>query len=230
MRELSLIRAFLLKLDGYRALAIKSEGKVLLRSRNDKDFSARYPSIVGALAALPDETVIDGEVVALDATGRPSFNALQNLASSKATLVYYAFDVLVVAGPADPQDAGEGRIRGSTDRQAVTGIYSLSDWVQNMGHASQDSRDRARIVLMIGCILSAVAAGPSVRFSARYHSGHIAFHVAFNAVLLTALCSPFVIIYLAGRTARRTSTPVTYGAVFSLLHGYLIYTTYTVRP
>jgi len=98
MRELSLIRAFLLKLDGYRALAIKSEGKVLLRSRNDKDFSARYPSIVGALAALPDETVIDGEVVALDATGRPSFNALQNLGSSKATLVYYAFDVLVVAG------------------------------------------------------------------------------------------------------------------------------------
>src|SRR5205823_116885 len=72
--------------------------KVLLRSRNNKDFSARYPSIARALGALPDETVIDGEIVALDETGRPSFNALQNLGSSKATLVYYVFDVPVVAG------------------------------------------------------------------------------------------------------------------------------------
>src|SRR2546422_515401 len=90
--------AYEVKLDGYRALAIKSKGKVLLRSRNNKDFSARYPGIVRALGALPEETVIDGEIVALDKTGRPSFNALQNLGSSKATLVYYVFDVPVVAG------------------------------------------------------------------------------------------------------------------------------------
>jgi bifunctional non-homologous end joining protein LigD len=46
-----------LKFDGYRALAIKSGGKVQLRSRNDNDFSARYPGIVKALAPMPDETV-----------------------------------------------------------------------------------------------------------------------------------------------------------------------------
>ena len=40
-----------LKLDGYRALAIRSSGKVHLRSRNDNDFNARYPGIVKALAA-----------------------------------------------------------------------------------------------------------------------------------------------------------------------------------
>ena len=65
-----------LKFDGYRALAIKSGGKVHLRSRNDNDFSLRYPGIVKALALMPDETVLDGEVVALE-NGRPSFNSLQ---------------------------------------------------------------------------------------------------------------------------------------------------------
>ena len=87
-----------LKLDGYRALAIKAGGKLRFRSRNDNDFSVRYPSIANALAALPDETVIDGELVALDPSGRPSFNALQNFVSSGTTLVYYVFDVLVLAG------------------------------------------------------------------------------------------------------------------------------------
>ena len=56
--------AYELKLDGYRALAIKTGGKVHLRSRNDNDFNLRYPAVVQALGALPDETVIDGEVVA----------------------------------------------------------------------------------------------------------------------------------------------------------------------
>ena len=58
--------AYELKLDGYRALAIKTGGKVHLRSRNDNDFNLRYPAVVQALKVLPDETVIDGEVVALD--------------------------------------------------------------------------------------------------------------------------------------------------------------------
>ena len=44
-----------LKLDGYRAVAFKTGGKVHLRSRNDKDFSARYPAIAAALKAMPDE-------------------------------------------------------------------------------------------------------------------------------------------------------------------------------
>jgi hypothetical protein len=39
---------------------------VKLRSRNDNDFSLRYPAIAKALSSLPNETVVDGEVVALD--------------------------------------------------------------------------------------------------------------------------------------------------------------------
>lgn len=86
------------KLDGYRAIAFKSGGRVHLRSRNDKDFGGKYPGIVKALSLLPDETVIDGEVVALDDSGRPSFNALQNSGSSKGPLLYYVFDVLMIGG------------------------------------------------------------------------------------------------------------------------------------
>ena len=87
-----------LKFDGYRALGIKTAGRVQLRSRNDNDFTQRYPAIVRTLEPLPEETVIDGEVVALDECGRPSFNILQNYGSSKAPILYYVFDVLVLAG------------------------------------------------------------------------------------------------------------------------------------
>jgi ATP-dependent DNA ligase len=85
------------KLNGFRAEAIKSSGRVHLRSRNDKDFNARYPVIVQALAAMPDETVIDGEIVALE-SGRPSFNALQNLGYRTAAVFYYVFDMMILAG------------------------------------------------------------------------------------------------------------------------------------
>ena len=86
------------KLDGYRAIAFRSGGHVHLRSRNNKDFSGKYSGIVKALSSLPDETVIDGELVALDEASRPSFNALQNYGSSKGPLLYYVFDVLTIRG------------------------------------------------------------------------------------------------------------------------------------
>jgi DNA ligase D-like protein (predicted ligase) len=87
-----------LKLDGYRALAFKSGGKVQLRSRNDNDFNSRYPGIVKALASMPDETVIDGEVVALDEDGRPSFNTLQNHGSAGVPVHFFIFDLLMLHG------------------------------------------------------------------------------------------------------------------------------------
>lgn len=87
-----------LKLDGYRAIAFKTSGRVQLRSRNNKDFNRKYPGVADALRSLPDETVIDGEIVALDDTGRPSFNALQNYGPSNVPILYYVFDVLVLAG------------------------------------------------------------------------------------------------------------------------------------
>ena len=86
------------KLDGYRALAVKSGGNAQLRSRNDNDFSTRYARLTKALNAMPDETVIDGEIVALDKDGKPSFNALQNYGSSSGPMLYYVFDLLILSG------------------------------------------------------------------------------------------------------------------------------------
>ena len=85
-----------IKWDGYRAIAFKTGGKVHLRSRNDNDFALRYPDVTLALSGLPDDTVIDGEIVALDESGRPSFNVLQNYGTAQAPVFYYVFDVLVL--------------------------------------------------------------------------------------------------------------------------------------
>ena len=87
-----------LKLDGYRAIAFKTGNTLHLRSRNDNDFNRRYPAVLRGLAKLPDETVIDGEIVALDEDGRPSFNALQNSIGSETSVVFYVFDLIVLSG------------------------------------------------------------------------------------------------------------------------------------
>jgi bifunctional non-homologous end joining protein LigD len=87
-----------LKLDGYRAIAFKSGGVLHLRSRNNRDFSRTYPAVFQALAKLPNETVIDGEIVAVDAEGRPAFQLLQNAAVGAVPILYYVFDVMVLAG------------------------------------------------------------------------------------------------------------------------------------
>ena len=68
-----------IKYDGVRVLAARDGARVALHGRAGQDFTARYPEIVTALRALPLERfVLDGEVVAVDEGGRPSFQRLQN--------------------------------------------------------------------------------------------------------------------------------------------------------
>jgi ATP-dependent DNA ligase len=87
-----------LKLDGYRLEAMKSNGKVRLFSRRGNDLTKRFDYIAEALESLPDEAVIDGELVAMDEQGRPSFNLLQNFRSAASHIAYYAFDILIHEG------------------------------------------------------------------------------------------------------------------------------------
>jgi ATP-dependent DNA ligase len=87
-----------LKFDGYRALAFKTDRRVWLMSRNGRDFAPLFPALVRALEKLPEDTIIDGEIVALNAAGRPSFNLLQNYQTAAQTIVFYAFDLLVLSG------------------------------------------------------------------------------------------------------------------------------------
>jgi ATP-dependent DNA ligase len=87
-----------LKLDGYRAEAVKADGKLFLFSRRRKSFNRQYPLVIEALYNLPTNTVIDGEVVALDESGRPNFNLLQNFRTAASHIHYFVFDLLVYEG------------------------------------------------------------------------------------------------------------------------------------
>jgi bifunctional non-homologous end joining protein LigD len=88
------------KFDGYRALLIKNGERVSIRSRNDKDLTAAYPAVAAATRRLRAQSaVVDGELVAVDAAGHPSFQALQHRAAHpRHAIAFYAFDLLHLDG------------------------------------------------------------------------------------------------------------------------------------
>ena len=86
------------KFDGYRCLAGRDSTGVTLWSRRENLFTKQFPQIARACERLPPNTLIDGEIVALDESGRVSFNLLQHHRSKAQALVFYAFDVLIYRG------------------------------------------------------------------------------------------------------------------------------------
>jgi bifunctional non-homologous end joining protein LigD len=91
---------FEIKWDGYRIMAEVDRGRVRLISRNGLSFTGRYPSVAAAMAKIPHQAVLDGEVVVLGANGYSDFEALQNYRSHRAPghLVYQVFDILHLDG------------------------------------------------------------------------------------------------------------------------------------
>jgi bifunctional non-homologous end joining protein LigD len=87
-----------IKLDGYRCLISKSSNKATLWSRRGNTLTKQFPLIAQACNSLEPDTLIDGEVVAVDDHGRASFNLLQHHRSKAQAIQFYAFDLLVYKG------------------------------------------------------------------------------------------------------------------------------------
>jgi len=110
------------KWDGYRAQAIKDGSTVSLASRNLKNITRQYPAVAAAAAGIDAQTaLLDGEIVVLDAGGRPSFQALHHADFSGRSIVYYAFDLLHLNGrdltrtPLDERRAALARVVAGSD-------------------------------------------------------------------------------------------------------------------
>jgi ATP-dependent DNA ligase len=86
------------KFDGYRCLAGKDSPGVTLWSRRANRFTDQFPTIAEACQHLPPDTLLDGEIIALDQNGRISFNMLQHHRSQAQTILFYAFDVIIHRG------------------------------------------------------------------------------------------------------------------------------------
>jgi bifunctional non-homologous end joining protein LigD len=101
---------FEIKWDGYRAIAFIEDGKVRLVSRNQNELTSRYPELKDLPNSLKAKNaILDGEVVALDEQGRPSFSLMQQRTGFRpggkrgpvdaaVPVLYYAFDLLYLDG------------------------------------------------------------------------------------------------------------------------------------
>jgi bifunctional non-homologous end joining protein LigD len=89
-----------LKFDGYRMIGHLEAKTVRCWTRNQKDWTAKFPTVAKALKKLPVKTaIVDGEIVAVDARGHASFQKLQQaIKSGDAGLIYHVFDLIYLDG------------------------------------------------------------------------------------------------------------------------------------
>lgn len=130
---------FEIKWDGYRAVAFIDKGRVRLVSRSQNDLTGQYPE----LGTIPEfvkaeRAILDGEIVALDEEGRPSFSLMQQRTGfhpgnrrlprrEGVPVVYYAFDLLYVDGLDLRRIALEQRKQLLKERITAGGILHFSD-------------------------------------------------------------------------------------------------------
>jgi bifunctional non-homologous end joining protein LigD len=109
------------KWDGYRTLALKEGPRVRLYSRNLKDVTSLYPSVARTVGELKaPSALVDGELVAVDEDGRPSFQALHH--QSASSVVYYVFDLLEVEGrdlTLEPLDSRRKRLAAAVKGTSI---------------------------------------------------------------------------------------------------------------
>jgi bifunctional non-homologous end joining protein LigD len=136
---------FEIKWDGYRAVAFIEEGRVRLVSRSQNDLTAQFPE----LGALPkfvkaQRAILDGEIVALDEKGRPSFSLMQQRTGFQpgkhrlhgrkgVPIVYYAFDLLYLDGFDLRRVALEDHKRLLQEHIKADGVIHYSDHFAEKG-------------------------------------------------------------------------------------------------
>ncbi|MEO5692662.1 MAG: non-homologous end-joining DNA ligase, partial [Usitatibacter sp.] len=159
------------KLDGYRVLAFISSDGVTLRSRRGLDYSKTFPRLCAELAKQnAGPMILDGELVAFDASGRPSFGALQDRAQLKAErditaadatmpVAFCCFDLLNFAG-VDLRAAAYG------DRRRYLAQCLLPSPLVQLVHASQDG-----VALQEAALASGFEGVIGKRMDSRYESG-----------------------------------------------------------
>ena len=159
------------KLDGYRVIAFVDQDGVRLRSRRGLDLTGAFPALVKELGDQGVQgMVLDGEIVAFDANGKPSFNALQNRVQLKAQaelaaadrntpVVFFCFDMPYFAGV----DLREAPYR---DRRRYLAQALLPSPLVQLVHADEDG-----IALHEAALASGVEGVVGKRLDSRYHAG-----------------------------------------------------------
>ncbi|MEV6909471.1 non-homologous end-joining DNA ligase [Amycolatopsis sp. NPDC051071] len=165
--------AYEFKWDGYRAvMRVATDGTTRLTSRNDQDFTRRFPILGDALgdAMRGRQAALDGEIVALGDHGRPDFGLLQNYdAGGEVPVPYFVFDVLLLGGdrlldaPCEQRRTVLERIE-PPDRNlvAIPPSYSHAD-LSATGMSPHDLLDVAKNRGLEGLMVKAI--------SSTYHPG-----------------------------------------------------------
>ncbi|MDR5799005.1 MULTISPECIES: DNA ligase D [Caballeronia] len=135
-----------IKFDGYRLMCRLERGQARLITRGGHDWASKMPALAREIETLPSETVwLDGEVVVLNDSGLPDFNALQNAFDRRSTsdLTYFAFDLLFING----QDMRESPLRER--REAL--ISLLADFPSERIRTSESFTDDPHSLLASAC-------------------------------------------------------------------------------
>jgi len=157
-----------IKLDGFRLEAVRTESRVILYSKQGKLLTSQFMQVALELEKLPCDTVIDGELVALDGGGVPRFNLLQNYRAGSAHLMYFAFDTLLLKGrdvtKLPLSDRPGDLLRSVVKRGKHIDLAEWSDKLEALErfareHRLEGSLPRGRIAIMKKA--SALGRGPS---------------------------------------------------------------------
>jgi hypothetical protein len=124
-----------------RALGRKSGCAAQLGSRNQKEFARRFGHAVKSIREPSDDAVVDGEIVALDEQGRPSFNLLQGFGAPSETVIYI-FDLLMFRARMCASQRTSGNLQIAPGHHQVFGNVRFFSPSPNAHESKQASRQQ----------------------------------------------------------------------------------------